>query len=460
MTFERKRGTILLEGAKPMEFVESDNLPSKVVTPEQEAEAATVANAISEYLIATERLTAGQYSEARNKIPDYLAEPGQALVIICTDGIVIRYERRSDAERAVRVSIMPGSIAEAAAVASQNLIHIESPELATPQNDNFGVMFGLKVGSSEGMSQTIMDARIWFQVKRTVAPEGQQPGSKPYCLTSVRNQLVLELHGEMGTESGARGQPFVARSNIRLFAGWDCVEVFPGFNAERWDAKYAPLWAERDVQGAVLIAHAQDAHLATLDPRASARRAYVALLREFKALLDSNPEREQVLQTFLQKNPILLCPAHVRMWPKLPLGIKVTDFVFRDATQEYILVEIERSNLQLFRRDEHPTAELTHALSQIVDWKRYLEDNLQTVQRELGLVGITANPQGLVVIGRSQSLTPTIGRKLQAMANQTPKLRIATYDDVYDNAKAVIENLLGPIWDPGGSTEVYYPLAN
>jgi hypothetical protein len=41
--------------------------------------------------------------------------------------------------------------------------------------------------------------------------------------------------------------------------------------------------------------------------------------------------------------------------------------------------------------------------------------------------------------------------------SSTPKLRIATYDDVYDSAKAMFENLLGPFWDAGGATTVVYP---
>ena len=43
------------------------------------------------------------------------------------------------------------------------------------------------------------------------------------------------------------------------------------------------------------------------------------------------------------------------------------------------------------------------------------------------------------------------------MENNSPKLKIMTYDDVYDNAKAAIENLLGPIWDEPGNTQIYYP---
>jgi len=159
----------------------------------------------------------------------------------------------------------------------------------------------------------------------------------------------------------------------------------------------------------------------------------------------------------LQRNPMLLCPSHVRVWPKLPLGASITDFVFQEANQDYLLVEIERSTLSLFRQDGHPTAELTHAQGQLVDWKRYLEDNLPTVQRELGLIGITPNPNGLLVIGRSSSLLPANRRKLQTMMNESPRLRIFTYDDVYERAKAVFENLLGPMWDAGGTTQIYYP---
>lgn len=343
---------------------------------------------------------------------------------------------------------------------SQNLVHIESEEAPHPISDTFGVELKLSVHSPlQGTFQDIMASRIWFQAKSSTPPQTHTPGAKPYCLLSVRNQLELEIHGELGTDdqNGATNQPFIARSLMRLLAGWECIEVFPGLDLDDWNADFAPLWAEQDLLGAALIAQTKDAQLSNLDPRASARRQYSSLLSDFKALLDSNPDREQVLQAFLQANPILLCPSHVRMWPKLPLGATITDFVFREANNEYLLVELERSTLQLFRQDGHATAELTHAHGQIVDWKRYLEDNLQTVQRELGLIGITPNPNGLLVIGRSQSLLPQNRRKLQTMTNESPKLRIMTYDDLYENAKAVFENLLGPMWDVGGNTQIFYP---
>jgi hypothetical protein len=86
-----------------------------------------------------------------------------------------------------------------------------------------------------------------------------------------------------------------------------------------------------------------------------------------------------------------------------------------------------------------------------------LEDNLATVQRELGLTGISSNPRALIVIGRSKSLSEHTRRKLLTMMNESPRVSVLTYDDVYENAKAAVENLLGPIWDVGGNTNIYFP---
>lgn len=460
MKRDRKKGQLKLEGDKPMEFVESDDGPIADWTPEQENASRVVSQAIKEYIKNAENLAKEKYGHLHEKIPVYLKEFGNVLIAICSDGIVIRYERKSDEKSKLAVSVMQEGFSSIASMLSQNLVHIQSPEFPVPPDENFGIELKMAVGSpSRGTYNEISASRIWFQVDNIKPEKPLQHGAKPYCLLSVRNQLEFELHGEMIADKGSKesSQPFIARSKMRMNIGWECIEVFPGLNLEEWNSDFAANWAEQDILGAILVAQTQEAQLNSLDPRASARRQYAKILGEFKELLDSNPEREQILQSFLQKYPVLLCPTHTRMWPKLPLGATITDFVFCESNQEYLLVELERSTLSLFRQDGHPTADLTHAQGQIIDWKRYLEDNLQTVQRELGLTGITPNPNGLLVIGRTKLLSPENRRKLQTMTNESPKLRIMTYDDVYDNAKAVLENLLGPIWDTGGSTQIFYP---
>jgi Domain of unknown function (DUF4263) len=460
MQSSRRYGQLKLEGANPMAFVETDESHVSTWTPQEEVTAQTVGKAIKRYLEAATELANGRYQHLRDSLPEYLTNPGNCLVTLCTDGVVVRYENKTQEQRKSVVAVIRQPVRDVVALLSQRLVHIESSDAPFPLDESFGVELKLTAHTpSKGTSQDLIAARIWFQIKTVSSEQEDRPGSKPYCLLSVRNRVEFELHGVIGADTGVAEleRPFIAHSSMRLVAGWECIEVFPGLDLSPWNADFAPLWAERDVLGAALVAHSREAQLSSLDPRASARRQYAALLSLFKSLLDSNPDREQVLQEFLQTNPVILCPTHVRMWPKLQLGAAVTDFVFRDANYEYLLVELERSTLRLFRRDGHTTADLTHAHGQIVDWKRYLEDNLQTVQRELGLIGITPNPNGLLVIGRSSSLSQRDRRKLQTMSVDSPRLRIMTYDDVYENAKAVFENLLGPMWDSGGTTQIYYP---
>lgn len=458
---KRKKGGVKFEGSSPMSFTESDETFDSSLTPQQEEMSRAVGTSIRDYLRSTEQLAKEKYQRHIEAIPAYLAQPGNVLIAICLDGIVIRYEIKGEERRQLNLMFIPESIAQAATLLSQRLVFIETPNTTHTVDETFGVEFKLGIHSPiEGASKELMSTRIWFHVAASEdLLENLKTIARPYRLLSVRNQLIFEVHGEVLPDpvTNTVGQPFISKSSIRFDAGWDCIEVFPSLDIAPWKSETAPLWADNDLLAAILIAQTEKASVSSLDPRASTRRQYAALLAEFKELLDSNPEREQILQAFLQKNSLLLCPNQTAMWPKLAFGATITDFVFRDANQDYLLVELERSTLSLFRQDGHQTAELTHALGQITDWKRYIEDNLQTVQRELKLNGITSNPQGLVVIGRSDTLLPENRRKLQAMRSDSPKLRVMTYDDIYDNAKAILENLLGPLWDSGGTTEIIYP---
>jgi hypothetical protein len=259
-------------------------------------------------------------------------------------------------------------------------------------------------------------------------------------------------------DSGA--QRFLARNIIRFQAGWECIEVFPFFELDRWKPEFALMWAENDLLATIVTRQFQESRLQSLDPNAAARKHFARVLNSFKALLDSDPDREETIQVFLRENPVLLSPTYTRLWPKVPLGACVTDFIFQEAAGDYTLVEIERSTYHLFIQDGDTSRHLNHARNQVQDWKRYLEDNLSTVQRELGLAEISANPKSLIIIGRSNQMSPENRRKLVTIENESPKVKILTYDDVYANAKAVMENLLGPIWDTVGDTQIFYLPAN
>ena len=456
-----KKCLVVFNGENPMSFVNTkEESVFTEITDEQNNNIDTLKTFMLNYFKAIKSLLEGKYLHLKDIVPEYLSNPGEVLLALCHDGIVIRYEKKRVAEKRIRIAIMPNGIMQVAQLFSQNVIKINSESSSEDLKTDLGIdMRIISFDSSGKNKQELAVGRIWFEVPFFIPEELPLPLQKPYCLLSVRNSLEVEFRGKLlPVESSKRSiQEFITKSEIALPVGWECIEVYPSASIDAWKPELAALWAENDLLANSFIAFQRQEFNRSLDSRAETRRQFASLLAAFNDLLESEPDREQSLQAFLQANPTLLYPSHVNMWPKLPLGSRETDFVFRDAANDYVLVELERSTLPLFRQDGHPSAKLTHAHGQIVDWKRYLEDNLQTVQRELGLDGITTNPAGLIVIGRSRDLTPMNRRKLQTMMNESPKLKIMTYDDVYENAKAVIENFLGPIWDVGGSTHIYYP---
>jgi Shedu protein SduA, C-terminal len=258
---------------------------------------------------------------------------------------------------------------------------------------------------------------------------------------------------EPGQSTGRREQHFLVRSPFRAAVGWRTIEVYPEFNADTWNPDIAALWAETDLLAAVARRNLQEAHYAALDPHAAARQRMIELLRQLEEHLNGP---EEPLHQFIRQYPQLLSPTYTSVWSKLPLGNRATDFVFKEPPTDYLLVELERASHRLFREDGQQKEELTHAIDQVMDWRRYIEDNHDTVQRELGLQGISVNPRALVVIGRRAILTPVNERKLVTMNNATPRLRILTYDDVLTSARATAENMLGPLWTPGTNAQVYF----
>jgi hypothetical protein len=248
-------------------------------------------------------------------------------------------------------------------------------------------------------------------------------------------------------------QEFLTRGTIRLHTGWQAIEVFPAFDANYWKPEYAPLWAEADLMASVARQQLRNAQFAALDPNVAARKAFRYLVEQLLSLLNGP---EEPAHQFLKQHPELLSPTHTAYWSKLALGDRVTDFVFREPTGEYLLVELESPLRKLFRKDGQPRQELVHAFDQILDWRRYIEDNLRTVQTTLGLTRISSNPSSLIVIGRSSALSDENRRKLVTMQNQIPKLRILTYDDLVQTSRALAENLFGPLDLIGENAEIYF----
>jgi hypothetical protein len=265
--------------------------------------------------------------------------------------------------------------------------------------------------------------------------------------------IVLPAEAETAPQVVEKSQEFVARGTMALQVGWRAIEIYPRFDPTHWKPGHAPLWAETDLLAAVARRHLRDVQFADFDPNLAARKMMARLIYELESLLDGP---EEPAHQFLRANPALLSPTHLKCWSKLPFGDRVSDFVFCEPGGDYLLVEIESPLRELFRKDGQQREELTHARNQILDWRVHLENNLSAVREGLGLFGISSNPKSLIVIGRSSTLSEDNRLKLTTLQNQTPNLRILTYDDLIRSAKAVAENLFGPLDITISNGEIYF----
>lgn len=456
-------GIMKFTPGKPMEFSSvTDAQPS--ISEENKSLMNIVGESIKAYLDNVKKLLDSKYSNIKDYVPNHLREPGQVICCCCPNGIVIRYDVKTDKKPIFGVAWLDGNLEEIVPKISESVIFCHENKNFKSLIPDKGIEITLFTYNPINAEQKVL-IRFKFGYDVVIERKSENTNqllSKPLCFIGARNSFELMLQGVMGKENQSydqamkEGKGFLIRNIMRLPVGWEYIEVFPYSDINLWKPEYTHIWAENDILASVTSMQFRELQFNSLDPNASARAHFAKLLSKYKQLLDSNPEREEILQSYLEENPALLYPSATKVLPKLLIGKNVTDFVLQEATGDYVLVEIEPSTDPLFVKSGDTSSQLNHAQNQIVDWRRYIEDNLHTVQKELNLPGISAMPRGLIVIGRSSSLNEENKRKLISIENASPKTKIMTYDDIFENTKAIIENLLGPLWLGLGNTQVYY----
>jgi hypothetical protein len=415
-----------------------------------------IGDAIKAYLRAGRALAVAQYADLAPFAPAHFREDSAPLALVCSDGLIVRYDAAPNPKSIIRIAFMAGSLTDWAPRLSEGLIHCPYDSTSYDPGGAGPTIHLSKFDKTSDERSEIarMQVTLIAPLQRSAVSPAQVVPARPRPLVSVQNEFDLLLQGEiLGPSGDGTRRGFVARSRMRLPTGWQVFEVYHPLDPAQWRPELAASWAEADLLAAAARHHLQESGFRAIDPNAAARRRLASVLRQFEELLEGP---EEPVHQFLKQHPELLSPTHLRSWSKLPLGKRATDFVFREPRNEYLLVELESPRCELFRHDGQIREELVHAQDQVLDWQRYIEDNLATVQRELALEGLSSAPRYLIVIGRSRYLTDENRRKLTTLQNVVPKLKIISYDEVASNAKMVVENLLGPLWDVGGNVEIYY----
>lgn len=453
-----KQGKVVAEAGKPLQFLDAVETDSPQ-SPGQK-NAVLIADALKAYRAAAHDLLTGKYAYLTNLAPRHLRDPCDIFVLRCSDGVFVRYDATTQDKPRVRAAETNSTLRDMAPQFSDQILRLDAGPKDLHQDDG-GVRITMGVIDSAG-AMTRTDTLCLFILASTQLPAAFQLPSapaRPICLVSLQSEVDIQLGGYVEPidtaqrTNAADRQQFIAHSRLQLPVGWRAIEIYPLLNDEYWQTAHAPMWAELDVLATAAQRNLQEAQLNALDNRAEVRRAYAALLNEFERLLQGP---EEPVHQFLRQHPELVSPTCDGCWSKLAFGARVSDFVFREPYNDYELVELEAPIRPLFRKDGQQREELTHAINQIADWLKYIEDNKKIVEEDLGLTGISTSPRTLVVIGRSDSLTEENRRKLTTLQNQISKLRILTYDDLLAGARANLERILGPLSITGENVRLYF----
>jgi len=416
----------------------------------------SVIRSIDTYRLERRNLCQTRYMHLAAAMPEHFTCHVLLTVTCCSDGVAVAVHKSDDGDGIVGAAIeMP--LCDFLPRVSQNYVFIIPDGSWVAPSDRPTIT--LVSQSPNGESKELVVMSPYIGVRMSGSHVESRPGGIRRII-NARSTFELSLVCREIDESSrdeSDGTTFITRSSVRLPLAFDELDVFDKHTSSEWEGLPAAVWAEMDILRTAATKNARNDRFAKLDPRFNLRSHYLSLLDDFDKTL-ATATREEEMQSFLHSNPSFIEPTSSRVWPKLAIGKRVTDFVFRRATGDYLLVELEHHERKLFTKAGVQTAELTHAIDQVWDWYRYIEDNLRTVQNELGLDGISVHPSSLIVIGRTAELTDENRRKLQTIAGHTPSMRIITYDDLRQQTVQALQNVVGPLRRGEGNTEMYFPI--
>lgn len=160
---------------------------------------------------------------------------------------------------------------------------------------------------------------------------------------------------------------------------------------------------------------------------------------EFCHLLERRRKREADLHAFLLRHPVVLDAHAAGVHSEVRIGRYRADLVLRyeQSDKRILLVEIERDDDKIFKKNNRLMDKVAHASQQIEDWIAMIRGNAP--EMPVWLKGAYV-PEGLVVIGRSTQLTIEQKETLFNI-NSNRLVKIITYDDLLERLNRLIVSM-------------------
>ena len=318
---------------------------------------AAMVESLRAYRKAGRELVEGQYASVRELAPPHLRVPCHIYVVCCPDGVIVRYDAAGEEEPKVRRACPDRheSLAEMAPAFSEHVIHVsDDPETYVPKHEGPGFILVRRDEHGEEVEFARFHPMICAPKTLPADFKLPLPPARPPCLASFHRELQFHMRGVLSpANTPARAistgsDHFLAHGLMSLPVGWQAIEIYPRLGEEYWRPEYAAAWAQLDLLNAIAQHNLVENALHRLDGRRAAREQATRLLAEFEALL-AGPE--EPCHQFLKTHPDLLCTTYDAAWSKVPfgrgVGKRVSDFVFREPCNNYLLVEIEAPHREL-----------------------------------------------------------------------------------------------------------------
>ncbi|WP_454708908.1 Shedu anti-phage system protein SduA domain-containing protein [Delftia acidovorans] len=160
---------------------------------------------------------------------------------------------------------------------------------------------------------------------------------------------------------------------------------------------------------------------------------------DFCHLLERRRKREADLHAFLLQHPVVLDAHAAGVHSEVHIGRYRADLVLRyeQSDKRILLVELERDNDKIFKKNNRLMDKVAHASQQVEDWIAMIRGNAPEMPAWLKGAYV---PEGLVVIGRSTQLTIDQKETLFNI-NSNRLVKIVTYDDLLERLNRLIVSM-------------------